>query len=160
MKGSGDCTHVCQSITSLASDSDWTLATRTQTSEQEYRDLTASNTWLQAINTILIQHTPKFFMRNPVLFSWDWQNFVDIFGILPKLYRKFDWEWKVCRQYYSQDENHTEYPLVLVQQFHGIFQKSTYQLAYTFPGKLKGNMPQKLLHSSATLLVHRDDHPS
>jgi len=43
MKRNGDSIHPCRSATPTVNDFDLTPSTRTQTSEQEYSDLTASN---------------------------------------------------------------------------------------------------------------------
>jgi len=43
MQSSGDSIHPCRSLTPTVNGHDLTLPTRTQTSEQEYSDLTASN---------------------------------------------------------------------------------------------------------------------
>ena len=60
MKRRGDSTHPCQSLTSTVNGCGLTLPTQTQTSEQEYCDLTACNRWS---STPYSRNTPQSFSR-------------------------------------------------------------------------------------------------
>jgi len=82
MKRSGDSKHPCQSPTPTVNGRDLTLPTRTQTSEQEYSDLTASN---RRPSTLYSRKSPQSFWRGTQshAFSKSTKR-VDVFGILPR----------------------------------------------------------------------------
>ena len=61
MKRSGDSTHHCWSPTLTVNGRDLTFPTRTQTSEQEYNDLAASNGRQHRAHATL----PKAFHKEP-----------------------------------------------------------------------------------------------
>jgi len=60
MKRSGDSTYPCRSPTPTVNGHDLTFPTRTQTSDQEYSDLTASN---RRPSTPYARKTPQSFSR-------------------------------------------------------------------------------------------------
>jgi len=83
MKRCGVSTHPCWSPTPTVNDRDLTLLTRTQTSEQEYSDLTASN---RHPSTPYTHNTPQSFSRGIWLYAFLRLTSMcrDIFDILPR----------------------------------------------------------------------------
>jgi len=82
MKRRGDSTHPCRSPTPTVNGHDLIAPTRTQTSEQECSDLTASN---RRSSTLYSRNTPKFFTRNPVVYSLEVDKACEeVFSILPR----------------------------------------------------------------------------
>jgi len=83
MNRGGDSTHHHRSPTPTVDGCDLTPRTQTQTSEQEYSDVTAIS------NTVLSQHSPKLFTRKPVVcFLEIDKTRVDVFNILPRFLEK------------------------------------------------------------------------
>jgi len=82
MKRSGDSTHPCWSSTPVVNGHDLTLLTQTQTSEQEYTDLMASN---KRPSTLHSRKTQSFSQGTWSYALWGSQNMCeDIFNILPR----------------------------------------------------------------------------
>jgi len=80
VKRSGDNTHPCRSSTPTVIGHDLTFPTQTQTSEQEYSDLTASKRRPPTPDS----RNTQIFTRNPVVCFLEVDKaFVDVFGILP-----------------------------------------------------------------------------
>jgi len=79
--------HTLVGATPTVNGCDLSPPTRTQTSEQEYNELMATNR--EAVNIVLPQHFPKLFSRNPVVCFLDVDKTnADIF-VLPRSPRKF-----------------------------------------------------------------------
>ena len=76
-------THSCQSPTPTVSGRDLTFLTWTQTSEQEYSDLTASN---RQSSTLYSRNTTQSFspVTRSYAFSRSTKPVQKVFGILPK----------------------------------------------------------------------------
>ena len=87
MKRSDDSTHpYCRSPTPTLNGCDVTLPTRTQTSEQEYSDLAASD---RQLSTAYSCNTPQsLFTRNPIVCFLEVDKACeDIFSILPWFFK-------------------------------------------------------------------------
>jgi len=87
MKWSGDSTHPCRSPTPTVNGRDLTFLTWTQTSEQEYSDLTASN---RRPSTPYSRNTPKaFHEESGRMLSRGRQNMCRRFWHTPNISQKF-----------------------------------------------------------------------
>ena len=96
MKRSDDSTHPCRSPTPTVNGRDVTLPTRTQTSEQKYRDLMANNR----------RPSAPYSRNTPQSFSQGTRPFCDVFQNVSKvaswfLHSKF--EYVTCRATPSLD---------------------------------------------------------
>ena len=117
MTRNGDSTHPCRSSTPTVNGHDLTLPT--QTSEQEYRDLTASN---RRPSTRTHGKLLKTFHKEPSrMLSRGRQIMCRRFQHTPKISQKFAGEWKCGVYCYARDENRTAYHSTLIQIFRGIF---------------------------------------
>jgi len=79
--GSHYSTHPCWSPTPMVNGHDLTLPTRTQTSEQEYSDLTASN---RRMSTPYSRNTPQNFSQGTRSFLEVDKACEDVFSIFPR----------------------------------------------------------------------------
>ena len=125
MKRSGDSTHPCGSPTPTVNGQDLTLPTRTQTSEQEYSDLTASN---GRPSTPYSPNTPRSFSQGTRSYAFSTlTKHVKKSIAYSQDFSKFCWRVTCGLQSYGRDENRTGHHSVLVQLFRGIFFESTWQ---------------------------------
>ena len=123
MKRSGDSTHHCWSPTLTVNGRDLTLPTRTQTSEQEYNDLAASNGRQHRAHARL----PKAFRKEPGHYFLEVDKACeDVFNILP-IFLKILLESEVWSVLLRPDENRTGYHSGLIQLFRGFFFQGTWQ---------------------------------
>jgi len=119
MKRAVDSTHHCRSPILTMNSCDFTLSTRTQSSEQEYSYLTASK---RHPSTPHSRNTPKAFHKEPGhILSRGRQNMCIRLWQTSRIYRKFAGEWKLVLQCYRRDENRTGCPPALLQLFRLIF---------------------------------------
>jgi len=92
MKRSGDSTHLCRSPTPTMDGCDLTPPTQTQTSEQEYSDLTANN---KRQSTQYSRNTSQSFSRGTrCMLSRGRKNMCRRLWCTPMISRKFTGEWK------------------------------------------------------------------
>jgi len=86
MKMSADTTHPCRSSKPTVNCCDLTPKTRTQTSEQEYNNVTASS---RRPSTLFSRNTPQYFSWVTYAFFEVNKTCADIFGILPRFLKNF-----------------------------------------------------------------------
>jgi len=104
---------------------DLTMPTPTQTCEQEYSDLTASN---RRPSKPYSRNTPQSFSRGNRSSAFEVHKAcVHIFCILPS-FLKICWRVKSC---YDRDANRAGYGPALVKLFCSIFSQSTWQRKYS-----------------------------
>jgi len=86
-------------------------------------------TWrpVTALNTVLTQHSPKLFTRNPVVCFLEVDKaYEDVVSILP-IFLKILLESEVWSVLLRPDENRTGYHSGLIQLFRGLFFQGTWQ---------------------------------
>ena len=114
VKRSGDSTHHCRSPTPTVNGRDFILPTRTQNSEQEYNDLTASN---RRSSTPYSTTLPRSFHEElGRMLSQGRQNMYKGFWLTPKISQKFTREWNLGLWRYGQDEIRAGSHSALVQK--------------------------------------------
>jgi len=144
----GNSTHPCQSPTPTVNGCDLPLSTWTQTFQQEYSDLMASNRWHQ-------HHTPATF---PKSFPRRTQSFV--FSRLTKHaltylayshnFSKIHWSENLVYSAIGWTKPHW-----VSSSFGSIISRHLFsrRLAYTFPERLRRKMPQQLLRSFLSIFL-------
>ena len=126
MKRSDGSTHpYCRSPTPTLNGRDLTLPTRTQTSEQEYSDLAASN---RRSSTACSRNTPQSVWQGTLSYAFSRSTkHVKTSLAYSQDFSKF-W-WKVTCGLYccGRDKNRTGYHSSLIQLFGGVFFQGTWQ---------------------------------
>jgi len=125
MKRNGGSTHPCRSPTSTVNGRDLTLPKRTQTSEQEYSELAASN---RRPSTPYSRNTPQSFSEGTRLTTFlRSTKHVKMCLAYSQDFSKFCWRVKCGLYCYRRDENRTGYHSGLIKLFRGVFFQGTWQ---------------------------------